>query len=67
MSVSPLDLLNTNEIVVRIENEFLDERLFQNRYARYKTTTADILYYLAIEAFERVYENKPKDRASSEG
>ena len=74
MSISPLDLLNTNEIVVRIENEFLDEgsyeaaeRLFQNRYARYKTTTADILYYLAIEAFERVYENKPKDRASSEG
>ena len=41
------------------------DRLFQERYARYKTTTADILYYLAIEAFERVYENKPKERASS--
>ena len=54
MSVSPLDLLNTNEIDVRIENEFLDEgsyeaaeRLFQNRYARYKTTTAVVVLYLA--------------------
>ena len=42
MSVSPLDLLNTNEIVVRIENEFLDEGSYEAAERLFKTDTLDI-------------------------
>ena len=70
MSVSPLELLNSDDMIARLKEEFLDERsrqaaerLFQKRYARYKTTTANILYDFAIEAFKNAYRQAPSGHA----
>jgi hypothetical protein len=73
MSVSPLDLLNSDDMITRMKDEFLAEgsrlaaeRLFQKRYAHYKTTTAYILYDFAIEAFVKAYGEMPLDSSSAE-
>jgi hypothetical protein len=72
MSVSPLELLNSEDMIARMKEEFLDEgsrqaaeRLFQKRYARYKTTTANILFDFAIEALKSVYGQAPLGHASA--
>ena len=72
MSVSAFDLLNSDDLIARMKDEFLAEgsrqaaeRLFQKRYAKHKTTTASILYEFAVEAFKSAYDDAPSECASA--
>lgn len=73
MSVSAFDLLNSDDLIARMKDEFLAEgsrqaaeRLFQKRFAKHKNTTARILYEFAVEAFKSAYDDTPSSRISME-
>lgn len=72
MSVSAFDLLNSDDIIACMKDEFLAEgsrqaaeRLFQKRYAKYQITTASILYEFAVEAYKSAYDDAPSECAST--
>jgi len=66
MTVSALDLSDSDKFLADIKKEFLAtgsmveaEQLFCRRYNRLKRTTAYIRYDFALQAFEDLYSRKP--------
>ena len=66
MTVSALDLSDSDKFLADIKKEFLATgskveavQLFCRRYNRLKRTTAYIRYDFALQAFEDLYGRKP--------